>query len=290
MKKRFVVFVIFLFSLPTLPAISQAKGFALKATGGYGTMTTGDYNTLGNSTFQLIKDMADFYAGTSSGEFKKLNLGFEFEGEVILNLFGGFGLGVGVGYIMRSNESKMGVTFPLAGSISLSISPDITAIPITLSAYYFAPGVGSLKPYAYGGLGYYIGKIKVVTRVDTEPLTSPASWTETDDRVKDQGFGFHVGAGLEFKLVPKVSLFIEGKARYCKLTSWEGDQSYRNSDVLIDQTSGKLWYYEISETGRWYSQIILQEQRPTGTYIRNVREFKADLSGIVFRVGVIIGF
>lgn len=287
MKKRFAFLAIFLFGLFTLPGMSQTKGFTLKATGGYGTMTTGDYNTLGNSTFKFINDLADLYAGTASGEFKKLNLGFEFEGEVILNLPGGFGLGAGVGYLMRSSESTIGITVPLAGSMSLSISPDVTAIPISLSAYYFAPGVASLKPYAYGGIGYYIGKIEAVTRIDVRP---PAAWSETDAKIKDQGFGFHVGGGLEFKLVPKVSLFIEGKARYCKLTSWKGDESYIDSDGFTDETSGKLWYYEAqdSDTGGWYSQISLQEDQPTGTGIRNVREFKADLSGIVFRAGIII--
>ncbi len=290
MKKRFAFLVIFLFALFTLHAMSQTKGFTLKATGGYGTMTTGDYNTMGNSMFQFLNDMGDLYAGTPTGEFKKLNLGFEFEAEVILNLSAGFGLGVGVGYIMRSNESTMGLTIPLQGSLSMSISPDVTAIPISLSAYYFAPRMVSLKPYAYAGLGYYIGRIEAVTRTDIVPLTPPAAWTKTDAKIKDQGFGFHVGGGLEFKLVPKVSLFIEGKARYCKLTSWEGDESYIDSDGLTDETSGKLWYYEgqSPETGGWYSQIGLQEDQPTGTGIRNVREFKADFSGIVFRVGIII--
>ena len=277
-----------LFTFFASAGISQAAGFSLKITGGYGTMATGDYNTFGQDWERFISVAADLSGATASGEFKKLNFGLEYEGEFILNLLGGFGIGIGVGYIQRSNQSELGLTEPLAGSLTIIISPYFTATPINVSAYYFSPGVVPLKLFVYGGGGYYIARIKTTFRLEAEP---PAVWAETEGELKDQGFGFHVGGGLEFKFIPKVSFFVEGRYRYCKLKNWEGDETYRDSDGITDEYSGALWYFEEQGPGgEWYSSIELAENQPDDPAYRNVRPFEADLSGFVLRMGVRIKF
>lgn len=288
MKRIWTVLTAILFTFFASGGISQAVGFSLKITGGYGTMATGDYNTFGQDWERLINLTADSSGATASGEFKKLNFGLEYEAEFILNLFGGFGIGVGVGYIQRSNESELGLTDPLAGSLTITISPYFTATPINVSAYYFSPGVVPLKLFVYGGGGYYLARLKTTFRIEAEP---PDIWGENEFELKDRGFGFHVGGGLEFKFIPKVSFFVEGRYRYCKLESWEGDETARNSDGFTEQDSGKLWYYEYQDFGgEWFSSIGISESQPDNPTIRNVRPFQADLSGFVLRVGVRIKF
>jgi len=275
MKRKLSILTTIIFVLFALTGMSQAKDFSLKLTGGYGTMTVGDYNSFGEK----------------QGEFKSLKWGVEGEGEIIFKLPAGLGIGIGVGYIQRSNESDLGVTIPLLGEFNLNLQPDLTAIPINLSAYYFTPGVVPLKLFAYGGVGYYFGKINHIFRVDMSP---PAYWEQTEGDIKGQGFGFHGGAGLEFNFIPKVSFFVEGRARYCKLTSWEGDETSRDSDGATDSQSGTLWYFEALDTnfgtGQWFSALTLSDTQPAGAEVRNVRKYEADLSGFILRVGIRIKF
>ncbi|GAH54603.1 unnamed protein product, partial [marine sediment metagenome] len=59
-------------------------------------MATGDYNTIGKDQEQYFDDrkaLLEIYPGvqvTRTGEFKKLNMGLEFEGELIMDLGGTF--------------------------------------------------------------------------------------------------------------------------------------------------------------------------------------------------------
>ncbi|MDH4257468.1 MAG: outer membrane beta-barrel protein [Candidatus Aminicenantes bacterium] len=290
MKRKLAILTTIIFVLFTLTGISQAKDFSLKLTGGYGTMTVGDYNSLGGD-FEALFDVLVAAGATKQGEFKSLKWGFEGEGEIIFKLPAGLGIGIGVGYIQRSNESDLGVSIPLVGEFSLNMQPDLTAIPINLSAYYFTPGAVPLKLFVYGGVGYYFGKINHIFRVDMSP---PAYWNQNEGDIKDQGFGFHGGAGLEFSFVPKVSFFIEGRARYCKLKSWEGSETSLDSLGATYSHSGTLWYFEAQDTsfgtGQWFTALALSDTQPTGADIRNVRKYETDLSGFIVRVGIRIKF
>ncbi len=298
MKRKLIALptMIFAFFFLTGPGFGQAqdfiKGFSLKFTGGYGTMATGDYNTMGKSQEQYFDDYSALLGVTRTGEFKKLNMGLEFEGELIMDLGGTFGIGFGVGYIRRSNESELDLSLTGVGSLSYSNAPIITVTPVNLSLYFFPPIAPSMNIYLYGGLGYYIGKVTSTLRADTQLVGFPSYWAETETEVKDKGLGFHAGAGLEFNIAPKIAIFIEGKGRYCKLKSWEGDETTVDSDGWTESSSGTTWYYEAQDydTGNWYSMIALQEDKPSGFGIRDIREFKVNLTGISLRAGIRIKF
>ncbi len=290
MKRKLAVSTILLFAIFTFSGISQAKGFRIKLTGGYGTMTTGDYNTFGEGLDRLVTILEGLGA-TTEGEFKKINYGFEYEAELILSFPAGFGVGVGAGYIQRSNTTELSASIPLLGNASGFIEPNITAIPINLSVYYFTPGVAPLQLFAYGGIGYYFGKMTTAIREESSP---PSFWSEQDLDVKDQDFGLHAGVGLKYKVAPKIALFIEGRARHLKLVGWEGDGNYEDSDGFTFTDEGSLWYLEELDqnydTGDWFPGITLSRNRPTGSDIRDVRKFEVNFSGISLRTGIRIKF
>lgn len=298
MKRKLIALstMIFVFFFLTSTGIGQTqdfiKGFSLKFTGGYGTMATGDYNTAGKDQEQLFDDFSALSGATKTGEFKKLNMGLEFEGELIMNLGGTFGIGVGFGYIRRSNESEIGISIAGLGSTTYSYAPIITVTPVNLSLYFFPPAAPSLNFYLYGGVGYYMGKVTSTLRGEFQEVGFLAIWAETESELKDKGLGFHAGAGLEFNIAPKIAIFIEGKGRYCKLKSWEGDSTETASDGWTESESGTMWYYEAQnlDTGKWYSRIALQEDKPSGAGIRDIREFKVNLTGISLRTGIRIKF
>jgi len=290
MKRKLAVLSMLLFATFTLTGMSQAQGFRLKLSGGYGTMTTGDYNSYGAGLNDLISTIEALGASTE-GEFTKINLGLEYEAEFILSLPAGFGVGVGVGYIQRSETTELSATLPPSESASATLEPKITAVPINVSAYYFAPGIAPLKFFVYGGIGYYYGKMTIDIREESAP---PAFWSEQEAMLKDQGFGLHGGVGLEYNVAPKIALFIEGRVRQCKLKSWEGDGNYEDSDGFTDTDEGSMWYFELLDqnygSGEWFPGMTISTPPPSGPDIRNVRKFEVNLSGISLRTGIRIKF
>ncbi len=290
MKRKLAVSSMLLFAFFTLTGMSQAQGFRLKLSGGYGTMTIGDYNSYGAGLNDLVS-ILEALGATSEGEFDKINLGFEYEAEFILSLPAGFGVGVGVGYIRRGEMTELSVTLPPSGSAGADLEPKISAVPINLSAYYFTPGIAPLKFFAFGGIGYYFGRMTIDIREESTP---PDFWSEQEGLLKDWGFGLHGGVGLEFKVAPRIALFLEGRARYCKLKSWKGDSTYEDSDGFRETDLGSLWYFELLDqnygSGEWFPGITISTRAPSDPDLRNVRKFEVDLSGISLRTGIRIKF
>lgn len=296
--------VTFAFFFYTGIGIGQAqnfiKGFSLKLTGGYGTMATGDYNTIGKDFEQNFNDYRSIYEmwyGTSVSrieEFKKINMGVEFEGELTMDLGGTFRIGIGVGYIKRSKENEYGLSITGLGNESVFMDPIITVVPVKLSLYFFPPVASSLNIYLCGGLGYYTGKIKNTfrrsyIRYDEGLGVFYQYWENSESELKDNALGFHGGAGLEFKLMPKIIFFMEGMARYCKLKDWKGDGNFSDSDGWTYSISGTMWYFEVKDNN-WYSMFELYESIPTWYDMRNGRKFEVNLAGISLRTGIRIKF
>jgi len=290
MKRKLAVLSMLLFAIFTFTGMSQAQKFRVKLSGGYGTMATGDYNSFGAGLDDLLSTL-EALGATTEGSFNKIGPGFEYELEFIVSLPAGFGVGVGVGYIQRSNTTELSATIPLLGSASASITPKIKAMPINVSGYYFTPGVTPIKFFVYGGFGYYYGTLTTDIREESTP---PDFWSEQETTLKDQSWGLHGGVGLELKVDPRIAVFIEGRARYCKLTSWNGDGTYEDSTGFTDTDVGLMWYFEELDqnygSGEWFPGITIATGRPTGPNIRNVREFEVNLSGISLRAGIRINF
>jgi len=265
--------------------------FSIKLAGGYGKMTVGDLNTVIERQNSLFSDFAALLGLSKEGELKKLNWGIDLDGEFILNLTENFGIGIGAGYIRKSNDSIASFKGELL-ELSYSMEPELTTIPVYASIYFFYPVAHSLNVYINGGMGYYWGKFSHTYRMDVEIVGETAAWMESNAQGKDQGFGFHGGAGIEFNIGSSLAFFAEGKGRYCKLKSWGGDETWKDSDGWTDKTSGKWWYYEMldPDLGKWVPIIEVSEDRPSGFDIKNERKFEADLSGISLRLGLRIKF
>jgi hypothetical protein len=296
MQKNFITLSVMVLTFFILTGVCQAqdfiKEFSLKFTGGYSTIAVGDFNTVIETQDSYFETYAALFGATKEGELKKFHGGVEFEGEIIMNLTENFGIGIGAGYIQISNENETNLRHELAGEFTYFIKPKFTAVPVNLSLYYFYPVASSTNLYFNGGISYYFGKVTSTSRMDNEPTGGPPEWYRSEGEFKDQGLGFHGGIGLDYLIGSNIGLFLEGKVRYCKLKSWEGDDTLTYSSGVTDKNSGTLWFLEVSDPdiGAEFSQISLAEQKPSDPEIRNAREFEADLSGFSLRAGIRIRF
>ena len=301
MKRRLIILSTIIFALFSLVGIGQSqdfiKGFSLKLTGGYGTMAVGDFNTVVEDLDSLYNYIASYYGVTKEGTLKQLNYGIELEGEIIMKLPGNFGLGIGTGYYLRSKDSEFSIEeyYPSYEGFqgrTISLKPKFTAIPITLTFYYFLPSKSLVNLYLNGGIGCYFGKATFTIREDLVPYFDDSpEWNEKQLEAKDQNFGLHGGVGLEFNVISNVAFFIEGNGLYCKLKSWKGDVITEYSHELSDKESGTVFYYEEEGWGeRLYTKFTASKIKPTWDGISNVRKFEFNLSGFSLRGGIIIRF
>lgn len=298
MKRRCVVlssFMIVFFSLVRgIQSENFIKGFSIKFTGGYGNMAVGDINAVLEGQENLFNYYSSVTGVAKEGEFKELNRGFEYECEFIIDIAEHFGIGIGAGYIQREQPNEFTIEmgeFNEYSYTSSSLNPKLSAIPIKLTFYYFFPISTRLNLFLNGGIGYYFGKINYSVRDEVQM----GDWQRVhleEIEAQDNGLGFHGGIGFEFGVIKNLAFFMEGAGRYAKLKDWEGDETF-TSNGDVERSAGNLWHYGIpyGENGRkYFSWMDIEDEKPTGPDIRNVRRAEVDYSGFSFRFGLKIKF
>lgn len=275
-----------IFTFFSLTGIGQAQlRLSFKATGGYGTISPGDINAVIKSKDNMLKDLASIYGYTKEGALEKINWGLNFEGEFILNLTDNLGIGLGSGYIQWKKRSTASLIVDTLGTVNNNGEPNITAIPIKISVYYFYPVASKMNVFLNGGVGYYFGKITLSLEEDIISTSIVDVWQVF--KVKDNGIGFHGGIGFEYNIVQNIAFFVEGAGRYAKLKDWKGEVTYKDwLDQLTEKRSGTFWYYEFERYGKYYPNVDIKEDKPTDPHFKNLRKFECNLSGISLKVGI----
>ena len=300
MRAKLIFLSILVLTFFCFVAICQAqdsnKRFSLKLTAGYGSMAVGDINAVLEGRENIYTDYASLVGAQKEGEFKELNRGFEYEGELLINITESFGLGIGAGYIQREEHGEASFKHEEDDYyflLSYSYGPEISAIPVKLTAYYFVPIASRLSLYLNGGIGYYFGKIRYPIQEEYQYGYDEHEVYDHIITAKDNAFGYHGGIGCEYNVTKNLAIFVEGAARYAKLKDWKGDEIIRYSDTYYGEearvNSGILWYYEFLWREQYYSflDIIAEEHL---YHVRNVRKAEGDFSGFSLRAGIKIIF
>lgn len=303
MKRKLIALSTMVFAFFALTGITQGltPGFKFKLTGGYGTISVGDYNTYGEDSEKFMDDYASLLQQwnpglsiTQEGEFKKMNWGLEFEGEAILTL-GTFGIGGGFGYLRRGKETEMSISASEVGfSVGGSIEPRFSIISLHSSFYFFVPTPPPIGIYVYAGPALYRGKI-TSTLIEYERETGWYDWSEEAEiEATATSFGFHGGVGVEIDIASNIAFFIEGKGKFGKLSGWEGEVTYterENGWSGTESLDGTIYFYEMEKLpGKWYSEIEMEDSKPSGAWARDVEEFSVNLTGFSLRAGIVIKF
>jgi opacity protein-like surface antigen len=267
------------------------KKFSLKFTGGTSWAGWGDLQAYAGGANTRYADQADAYDFTKTGRLALPRADLDAAGEAILSLPKKIGLGIGVGYISGTRDSRIEISLPSAAGSATAWQMRMSAMPVTANAYYQAPISGRLGGYLKAGLAYYPIKINLTARDETEVL-GIVQWSRSVAVARDHGLGFHAGLGLEYRIFRYISGVVEGTWRWAKSTDWTAEQEVTSNLAPDRQDSGSLWYAEElnGATGQYYPVAMISGAQPAGPGIRNVRKAEIDLTGWAIQAGLRIRF
>ena len=305
MRKYFIISILILSVFVLNQSVSAQKlGFRFKLSGGYGNMGIGDPNALLDASQSFLVNVGAFLEDIYTlpteinGEVKKISRsGAEFCGEAIIT-YGKFGLGLGLESLgSRSATSRLVLNYVVSpeSPINSQIDGKFSILALTANLYAFF-GQSPLEYYVFAGPGLFLGKATWDYLFQDDMVIFGGYFEDQSINITSSGFGVQGGLGIEYHFSPTLGFFAEGKARFCKLKDWNGDESWETTLGGPFTWSGKLWYYEFYDwlygTNEWYGYADIFEtgNSPSGDYARNGRAFEVDLTGFSLRAGICIRF
>jgi hypothetical protein len=257
-----------------LAATAYGGKLSLKFNGGGTYLMGGDFNkaTVG------WRDYEKTVLGpteTFVDNLKKIGLGFQSGAELLYEFSPSLAAGLEVGYLSASVESGFSRTWH---SYKMTLTPTLSAIPITLNAHYFMPLGAKLKLHATAGAGAFLSHLNY--KYDIEDTVYPYNGTWKPDM--KTVFGAKAGVGLEYGLSDNIALTFDVTARYAEFKGFTGAWSGSYNGVENSGT-GTLYYYE---SGGVYPLVGIYESLSSGGNYQNVREAKFSLSGVSALVGI----
>lgn len=271
--------------LVSVGAAQPAPGrFSLKLYGGGAFGSGGDIakGIQGQSDY-----LADNYAVTGSYAFPKL--GWMAGGELLIALSSRISLGLGAGYERHANSKAIAYDIG-AISISETLAPKFTVLPVTGMLHWSVPLGGAVKiDIALGG-GVYLTKMNWDYIFDM----TVASYSGTDaynfTSKTQMGYGGQAGLGLELALSSGISLVLNVLGRYVVVPEFAGSWTdVGTGDFWTYSDSGSdhiPYFYNWTFAGTTYPQILFQADEPSGTTVTDARKAKLDLNGVAATIGI----
>ncbi len=242
--------------------VSEA-GIGFRATGGYSHISYGDFN-------DWVDEVNESLASGGAGEIDNIKWVPEFGGEFYYSIVPMFEIGVGAGMMMGNSEYSF-----TDGDESVEFEHKIKAFPINAN-FYFKPNVpfSGMKPYLYAGGAMYYTKLDFGFKLAN--LSDEGGY---DAELSTWGFGIHGGGGMEFPIIPSLSLDVGFKIRWASIGGFEGtatDLEGETRDVFLAGFT--------DDEGNWsYGPA---EASMEGEY----DEGKVDLTGYTIYIGFKAGF
>ncbi len=277
MKKALIVVILCL----SLTVVAFSMSFSIRVNGGPNFLLGGDYNKIvegaNHPTYGGIIPMA------TTGEIKKLSLGWNFGAEFIMNFNENMGIGLGVGYLFASNDSSLTASL---GPISetYDYKPSASVIPVTLSFHYSLPLGRVFRAHFSAGPGFYISSFDFENHYVVPIFITDL--TETFDPRTKVFLGVQGGLGLEYAVSPSVSLTLDVLGRLANMTDLDGTHTFTGMLVGITGsiTFNNHMLYYLEEGGQ--AHYAIQANMPSGSGIINAREASVSLSGICTMIGI----
>jgi hypothetical protein len=286
MKKLKIVILLCTFFVFLLAGTAEAQlRFGFRLYGGLNYLSGGDVNpgTEGWADYYTTDVLHNY---TPSGEFKPLHMGFDFGGDIVIQITPQIGVGLGSGYIVASKTFSIDHTHPVWDTVVLTSETKMSAIPLRLSFFYSLP-LGSMIDIRFqAGAGYYLAKLNYHLRVE-----DPFYFEDGLYDAKGGGIGFHGGLGLEINLSPMVSLFFDLTGRYASFANFKGDVTQSSSGGSMTTHDADLYFLKAQDFPYGtFSILMMDTTKPSGPDLTLVRLAKVDFSGFLFFTGFIFRF
>lgn len=190
----------------------------------------------------------------------------EIAGEVFMDVLPGTSVGIGFGVI--SGKSEISVA---AGEEEFTLyEHHVKAYPISATGF-FEPHVPFVmaKPFLFAGFDIYYSTLYFKYPIELEGYLY-----ELEADLDTWGFGFHGGAGLEFQLMPTVSIELSVSGRWADIKGYEGKAKIPGRDEID--------VFLIA--GKWANGLVIYGVESLD-YKKENNEGSVDLSGIGFSLG-----
>jgi len=235
-----------------------------------------------NDAAQGLADLDGAVLGVpAEGPVDRLRLALMLSAEVSCRVSPWLAVGVGADLLRGSDAST--VRYPgESATPTLAVKPSVRALPVKALVRFY-PGTGF---YFKGALGYYSAKAGYRYRFDGPDLSQEWRGTATGHCL-----GLEVGAGGDWRVGRRTSLFAEVGYRMARVESLGGTESYSDSTGASIVTDGSLWYFEQEgPDARDYPLLFILADRPAEPGISGARPAEVNLSGTMVRVGIRFGF
>lgn len=284
--KRIRVLILFLLITLLFIPHTNAADVSLKLSGGRSFFNPQNINrSLDDWALVVKKDMdADPDWTHAEGNVSELHSGLEFGAEILVAITPRITVGIGAGYLYSELiEDKAAITLDSELGTWLLVKPiKISALPFTISGYYFFPLSSSVKLYMMGGAGKVWGKY--IVREGWSEITDDDFVYWSFQRASGHGSIVLAGFGFEYEFEPGLRIFFEGSGRMCQISDFQGESN--------QEETGTLYYseeyrqdYEI-----WQSNNQIKAAAPSGENYKSVQKATVDLSGLSIRIGLVINF
>ncbi|MCJ7579632.1 MAG: hypothetical protein MUP98_03750 [Candidatus Aminicenantes bacterium] len=218
------------------------------------------------------------------GEVSKLHSSFDFAGEILVSLTPKITIGFGAGYIYSELvEDKTALTIERVVGTFLDVKPiKISALPLTISGYYFFPVSSKARLYVKGGAGPIWGKY--IEREGRRLTTNENFTYQSFQRTSGRGSVVLAGCGFEYEFEPGMRVFFEALGRLCRISDFQGENN-------LEET-GMLYSFEeyIPDFAIWQAKNQIMETQPSGENFRSVQKTTINISGIMIKIGLVFKF
>jgi hypothetical protein len=276
----------------------RAEKISLKLSFNTNSYSEGDLETWIPSLNTQWRDYATEYPGTLSGEFVAPSYGSNFEVELRIPIYKGFGLNFAGSRLSGSAESEVTYTreggtqteaqylLNEASGLNLKIGFSYAAeLPILKGLYLFG-NVGRHLMYAkYNVVNNYTGGTEQEGR---EFLYE----SNQENSFKSDSLGWYAGLGVEYDVAQYVAVVIEIEKIRSKVDGFKGSHLYQflqDGELVIDE-SGKasLYYYEDQKFGldKYYENLQGHMDTPDDDSIRNLRSGELNFSSFSVKFGI----
>jgi hypothetical protein len=271
--------------------VAFPQQISFKLTGGLNWIDGNDYNAGVQGSYNYLRAISQ----TTSGTFKNLTNGPNFQAEIVNYLGPNLGIGLGGGYYRVSSEGQVashGVLEGVPYDATSTYRGQVSVIPFFLNVHYLARLAPRLKLDLFGGPVFAI----VQTHIENPSTSTILSTTQNEFyTASSTSLGVQAGLGLSFEFSRRVSLIAEATYRMAKLTEEIMGNWVKNVITSLGQTVSSsaesfLWTYALTQGGTFTRIGFFDKNGPTGETVSGAKKAVIDLSGLVASVGVKFSF